>query len=114
MKKHTNMPSSDSIESYLSKCRYYHGQGDYSALTPFEQSMAFYEQAWVEMGGLGRDLQTLQLYLDGYTKEGLADFSSDDGVPITLKALLWNRLNHFTDARPEDFKHWYTTKYLKQ
>jgi hypothetical protein len=52
-----------------------------------------------------------------YTRCGLKDFNVDDGVPITLKALLFNRHHHWTggydmESDREGFKQWYLEFYL--
>lgn len=43
-----------------------------------------------------------------YIKEGLADFRADDGVPISMKAILYNRFCHWGWAEtPDTFRSWY-------
>ncbi|MBR4215225.1 MAG: hypothetical protein IKR94_07885 [Bacteroidales bacterium] len=67
----------------------------------------FYEERWVKMGGI--------FPLDNYVQYGLREFSADDGVPITLKAMLFNRYhssNGFYPNIAEMFKAWYERFYL--
>ena len=50
-----------------------------------------------------------------YVQYGLREFSADDGVPITLKAMLFNRYhssNGFYPNIAEMFKAWYERFYL--
>lgn len=54
-------------------------------------------------------------YLSQYTAVGLTCFSTHDGVPITLKALLFNRYarTHYSPYEAaESFKKFYN-KYLE-
>ncbi len=44
-----------------------------------------YERCWVIKGGFYRD------GIQEYIAYGNEDFCADDGTPISLKALLWNR-----------------------
>ena len=52
-----------------------------------------------------------QLMLLGWEpwKGGLENFQEDDGVPITLKAFLLNRYEHW--AEDDGFKEWYQKNY---
>lgn len=43
-----------------------------------------------------------------YIKEGLGDFCADDGVPISMKAILYNRFCHWGWCEtPDTFRRWY-------
>lgn len=43
-----------------------------------------------------------------YIKEGLGDFHANDGVPISMKAILYNRFCHWGWAEtPDTFRNWY-------
>jgi hypothetical protein len=79
-------------------CRYYRGEKD----NPYTQEgedlnrgmLWFYEYAWVnhmlqkkENEGNG----SLSEYLSDYINAGLRDFRASDTIPITLKALIFNR-----------------------
>lgn len=76
----------------------------------------YYESVWVTRVEFRSE--TDGNFLE-YTACGLADFSTDDGVPMTLKALLFTRYCHWlggysiTSDR-EGFKKWYKEKYLRE
>ena len=65
-----------------------------------------YEEHWVRFHFDDSDyLLNETLY---YIKEGLGDFRSDDGVPISMKAILYNRFCHWGWAEtPDTFRSWY-------
>ena len=43
-----------------------------------------------------------------YIREGLGDFCTDDGVPISMKAILYNRFCHWGWCEtPDTFRSWY-------
>ena len=72
----------------------------------FRQKMSLYGKG-VKVGGI--------FPLDEYEKYGLQDFEPDDGVPITLKAMLFNRYhssNGFYLNIADMFKEWYVRFYL--
>ena len=50
--------------------------------------------------------------LNEYFHYGLEDFNKDDGVPMTLKVILFNRYMHWSfDGDAEGFKRWYLAHY---
>jgi len=64
-----------------------------------------YERIWVE----NDDPEFYAQILEDYKLYGLSDFSPDDGVPLTLKAMIWSRHAHWYGANDiEGFKDWYT------
>lgn len=71
----------------------------------------FYEKRWVEMSLAG---ELFEQELGEYDAFGMSDFSVDDGVPITLKALLFNR--YYAGGPMENggsaFREWYNNNYL--
>lgn len=72
----------------------------------------FYESKWIEFTDNKNDM--LDLYLDEYASVGLNSFEHLDGIPITLKALLFNRFAKGYYARifaVSDFKKWYIENY---
>jgi len=100
-------------EELILDCRYYNGED----LPPrgTNNLMWGYEEAWVKM--LLDNSPIPQACLDYYTKN--YDLPSilpyeDDGTPISLKAILWNRLDHWSylPANAQDFKKWYQEKYV--
>ena len=68
-----------------------------------------YEQVWVNK--LSRwDFSLSEL--NEYIHYGLEDFNKDDGVPMTLKVILFNRYMHWSyGGDAEGFKKWYLTHY---
>lgn len=103
-------------ENLVKHCRYYKGQEK----CPSSADSLFwnYERIWVEYTLKTEDensfealeLKTLlKLYKDAH----LENFQEDDGVPITLKAFLLNRYEHWTDG-DEGFKEWYLKNYKRE
>ena len=103
-------------------CRYYKGEED-NAFEGKDQNKSmfwFYERAWVnfmaktadrnENGRFANNL--ISEYLTEYTLKGLTNFSFNDGVPITFKALLFNRYQHWSMGDAEGFKEFYIKEYL--
>lgn len=76
----------------LKFCRFYKGEED----NPFEgidQNKAmlwFYERSWFSTW-LHKNGQRFDEMIADYVECGLAPFESKDGIPVTLKALLFNR-----------------------
>lgn len=69
----------------------------------------FYEKCWCGMGEQERTEQVRE-----YAAYGLSDFNKDDGTPISLKALLFNRYCHWCGGYGNDaegFKAWYIKTY---
>lgn len=77
-------------EELIGKCRYYGGED----ANPFEDKdqnkgmLWFYEMSWVEDTLNGMDFAE---QLGGYSANGLDQLAASDGVPMTLKARLFNR-----------------------
>ena len=93
----------------MSVCRYWHGEDKCGEL------LASYEQLWVNM--IDEDPEYLNYLINGYIQRGLELFSLDDGVPIGLKALLYNRYEHWSSGYEDTatgFKKWYFSDYLGQ
>ncbi|MCQ2974011.1 MAG: hypothetical protein MJ211_04300 [Bacteroidales bacterium] len=90
-------------ETLMKYCRYFGVPGGPERNT----AASFYEERWVKIGG--------EFPLDEYKKFGLEDFNSEDGVPITLKAMLFNRYhnsNGYYQEIAEMFKDWYLMFYI--
>lgn len=94
----------------LKQCRYYKGETE----NPFEGKgnndalFWFYEQKWVEWT-IKQD--SFQYLADEYSRLGLADFHTE--IPITLRAILYNRYDHWAQGGVEDFKKFLECDYLK-
>lgn len=92
-------------EELLKYCKYFGTDDGYQRNTV----AYFYEKKWVSLGG---DFPT-----DSYKESGLSNFNSEDGVPISLKALLLDRFlssNGFNMQTVELFKMWYLQFYLSE
>ena len=98
----------------LKICRYYHGENK----DPFrdnDRSMLWmYEKSWVMSCLKDKNDKTIRDYIDEYVTIGLATFRVLDGVPTSLKALLFNRYarmyQSLADAS-EPFKKFYEKYY---
>lgn len=90
---------------YLAHCFYY-GKNvpkDCGALVGHN-----YEDSWISFHFMEANyLLSETLY---YIRSGLGDFCEDDGVPISMKAILYNRFCHWGWNKPETpdtFRSWY-------
>lgn len=99
-------------EELIKQCRYYKGEED----CPFDgkdQNKAMfwsYEEKWVQY--TLSDKNYLNRCLDEYKRNGLMSFKSDDGVPATLKAILFNRYSYWYEGDSIGFKNFYTKYYM--
>ena len=65
-----------------------------------------YEEYWVRFHFDESDY--LKTETINYIKEGLGNFCADDGVPVSMKALLYNRFCHWGWCEtPDTFRSWY-------
>jgi len=94
-------------------CKFYKGEEEYpyeDASSPANSYMFwFYEKCWCRMSDRERKWNT-----EEYTAHGLADFRKDDGTPISLKALFFNRYCHWCGGygnEAEGYKEWYIKEY---
>lgn len=101
-------------QEMLKYCRYYNGEKE----CPFKDGMKpmfwEYEKIWLEHMLLEEEEMKdflADLWSD-YKRAGLELFAQDDGVPLGLKTLLYNRFDHWAQGGAEDFKEWYTRVYL--
>lgn len=101
-------------EELILDCRYYNGETEPPEGT--DDLMWGYEEAWVRM--VLEDNPIPKKHLDYYTKcfdlPNLLPFE-EDGTPLSLKAILWNRLDYWS-SYPTDsktFKSWYFEQYVK-
>ncbi len=99
----------------LKFCRYYKGEDE----CPFVENNAAFawdtERVWLfESSKEKREASNMDMeILSTYINAGLGEFNSDDGIPITLKALLFFRLtDYFVTA--ESFKEMYLKLYPKK
>ena len=102
-------------KTYIQYCRYYHGEENCPEnikRLPAGEALWFYEKRWVDFNMEGEDFQ---LWLDEYNGYGMSDFSTDDGVPVSLKAILFNRYNNggHVEVGGACFRSWYIGTYLQ-
>lgn len=97
-------------EDLLKFCRYYHGENICKSTDIDVQTLFNIEKMWVDkMCAENSDFGTL---LDEYITFGLTSFCETDDVPVTLKALLFNRFTQYNDRIDVDaFKAWYKRYY---
>lgn len=94
-------------EKHLIKyCRYYgHNHSEKANL------IADYERHWIHDILDGQ--HDLSFYVNGRDLNWLQTFNIEDGVPLGLKAILFNRYFHWSDySTVDDFKRWYINTYL--
>lgn len=74
---------------------------------------ASYEEIWVKERMNGSAEMIDKDRSGEYIAYGNKDFEADDGTPISLKALLWNRFFHWGGclSDQEAFYNWYRTRY---
>lgn len=93
----------------LKLCIYFKGEGTApDTLRESGQALFWdYEKRWFEWGGQFDDEGLFEAY-------GLTGFEENDGVPLTLKKLLFARHMHwnaFGIESVEPFKEWYISRY---
>ena len=103
-----------SIEDVIKQCRDYKGQNRCPANTP--STFWNYERIWAEWTIEAEDenslgAKELKAMLKRYKEVNLENFQIDDGTPITLKAFLFNRFEHWTDG--VGFEDWYQKNYKR-
>lgn len=91
------------VAPYLERCFYY---GKNVPKDCGAQVGHTYEQCWVRFHFDSEEyLLNDTLY---YIREGLGDFCANDGVPISMKAILYNRFCHWGWCEtPDTFRSWY-------
>lgn len=106
------------MEDLIKLCRYYKGEKECPEKLNKEGygTIWFYEQIWVQNPDFRDetdDIDNINFY--GYKHAGLIDFNVGDGVPVSLKALLFNRYCHWSGYGDPiiGFKRWYFEFYLK-
>lgn len=101
-------------EELILDCRYYNGEEE--PPEGVDQLMWGYEEAWVRM--VMENNPTPQRCLDYYTREyNLPELlpQEEDGTPLGMKAILWNRLDHwnYMPATANEFIDWYQEHYVR-
>lgn len=103
----------DQRRHLILQCRYYNGE---EVCPPEENGQFwFYEKVWVEKAIAQKE--NLYGTIKEYLFYGLADFEKSDGTPIGIKAILFNRYEHwvgYDNESHDGFKAWYRQHYQKQ
>lgn len=98
----------------LKFCRYYKGEKD--PPRGVDRDLWLYEKKWAE--AISAEDPIIDTMIEEYTIVDLGSFNDMDGVPLTLKALLFNRYCHWNSGSPFDcvdgFKEYYRTQYLNE
>lgn len=97
-------------KNLLAYCRYYKGEkvNPYEGKNQNKAMFWFYEMSWVNESS--KSEPNFSDTLTEYLNRGFANFNYNDGVPITLKALLFNRFEHWNEGG--GFEDWYKTQYI--
>lgn len=99
-------------QSLLKICRYFNGMPKpEDNLGQNEQMLWWYERKWLFESMRGCDFKQ---YIAEYKRTGLESLCSDDGIPIELKALLFERYSqcfHFTEQAATSFAGFYKQYY---
>lgn len=100
------MEEQELLGDYQKVCLYYKGKNE-----PTDNELfADYERVWVQSHE--DDVDFLVSSIEGFLCYGLWDFNEDDGVPMSLKGILFNRYCHWSYSH-HGFKEWYKREYLK-
>lgn len=99
----------------LKHCRYYKGENEnpYEGKDQNKAMLWFYEWVWINDTLQGHSFNEM---LEDYKEYGLEPFNADDGVPMSLKAQLFNRYMHWCGGYGKDedvkgFKRFYSESY---
>ena len=102
-------------EKLIKKCKYYKG-GEMPPANMDEEkrNLWHYERVWVECSTHEQD-DMLSSALFDYVNAGLKVFFKDDNVPMTMKAILYNRYQQHNDGCGDinEFKKWYADNYSR-
>lgn len=100
-------------EDLILDCRYYNGE-EYPP-EGIDSLMWGYEEAWVRMILENNPIpnKCLDYYTKTYDLPSILPYE-EDGTPVGIKAILWNRLDHWSyyPADAEQFKKWYLENYV--
>ena len=99
----------------LKFCRYYRGEKEnpFEGKDPDKAMLWFYEMSWVSAWERGRTEDYDEMIGD-YVGVGLGRFEPMDGIPVSLKALLFNRYAKTARSQVEavePFKRFYKKYY---
>lgn len=97
--------------NFIKFCRYYHGESECPFTDAERSTLWIIERAWVERMTAGNTEQ-IEEAVSEYVACGLGEFQMRDGVPISLKAVLFNRFCKYEERIDVDgFKDFYLKNY---
>lgn len=110
-------------EELILDCRYYNGEEEAPETIPTEKKMFwFYEQCWVRFI-LNNDSiiqDSMDYFCSVYHLDTMLP-EDEDGTPLTLKAILFNRYDHWCgrysqshEEYGEQMKEWYLQDYVAE
>lgn len=98
------------MPTFIDYCRYYKGEKTCPFTNQNDRMFWDYERAWCEMQ---RTHDTLMNdILRDYNLAGFSEFEPYDGTPVSLKALLFNRLTNYMEMPSERFESFYKDMYV--
>jgi len=110
-------PQQQTKAELIAKCRIFDDEDSLpDSLSEDQQFIWKYERFWVQESiQTSRETETArQSRLSDYYHAGLKDFQSEDGTPIDLKAILFNRFCKYLELTdPERFMKWYVEVYQR-
>lgn len=99
------------MEQLLKICRYYKGETECPEILVQKNKdlLWYYEKLWVERDEFRDEANYNTIE---YFHYGMKDFNIEDGIPVTLKALLFNKYIHWfggycMENDTKNFKEWY-------
>lgn len=99
--------------AYTDMCRYYKGETTCPFCEQNDKMFWDYERWWVESFENEEKHLVLQDAINRYIWCGLESFDESDGTPLSIKALLFNRYEHWAEGTPDDFRKWYRKEFMK-
>lgn len=98
-------------EELLKHCRYYHGEDEPPYTEDVKCTLWSIERIWVDLM-LNNVNNFIDECIQDYTAAGLANMRVKDDTPLTLKAVLFNRLNKYAERPDADaFRSFYKEHY---
>ena len=107
-------------EELILDCRYYNGEDEVPDTLPKGKEIFWdYERVWIKwiLEGFGQLQKDINYFSEVYDLPHLLPES--DGTPLGLKALLFNRYDHWVGFRSgtredyaQEFKNWYLQYYV--
>lgn len=98
------------MPAFIDYCRYYKGEKECPFTNQNDIMFWGYERKWCDIQRTHDQL--MNDMLRDYNLAGFAEFEPYDGTPVSLKALLFNRLTNYMEMPPERFSTFYKNMYM--